>query len=228
MDSKSKVVAILPAYNLEKTIGEIVSRTKPFADVVLVVSDGSTDRTAEAARAAGAFVPDPELVRGKGFAVIKGIEASKEFDPDVVVLMDTDGQHLPEEIPVLLKPILSNQADMVIGSRQKGELKTSLINKIGNLGLKLISFLVTLRWISDTESGFRAFNSERLYNLKLISLGYEIEGELLLRALHKGFRVEEVPIHVPFAVPGVTVVDGLKNGWFKLRVGVQLKLASGE
>lgn len=228
MDSKGNVVAILPAYNLEKTIGEIVDRTKPFADVVLVVSDGSTDQTAEAARAAGAFVPDPELVRGKGFAVIKGIEASKEFDPDVVVLMDTDGQHLPEEIPVLLKPILSNQADMVIGSRQKGELKTSLINKIGNLGLKLISFLVTLRWISDTESGFRAFNSERLYNLKLISLGYEIEGELLLRALHKGFRVEEVPIHVPFAVPGVTVVDGLKNGWFKLRVGVKLKFASGE
>lgn len=228
MDSKGNVVAILPAYNLEKTIGEIVDRTKPFADVVLVVSDGSTDRTAEAARAAGAFVPDPELVRGKGFAVIKGIEASKEFDPDVVVLMDTDGQHLPEEIPVLLKPILSNQADMVIGSRQKGELKTSLINKIGNLGLKLISFLVTLRWISDTESGFRAFNSERLYNLKLISLGYEIEGELLLRALHKGFRVEEVPIHVPFAVPGVTVIDGLKNGWFKLRVGVKLKFASGE
>lgn len=228
MDSKGNVVAILPAYNLEKTIGEIVDRTKPFVDVVLVVSDGSTDRTAEAARAAGAYVPEPELVRGKGFAVIKGIEASKEFDPDVVVLMDTDGQHLPEEIPVLLKPILSNQADMVIGSRQKGELKTSLINKIGNLGLKLISFLVTLRWISDTESGFRAFNSERLYNLKLISLGYEIEGELLLRALHKGFRVEEVPIHVPFAVPGVTVIDGLKNGWFKLRVGVQLKFASGE
>lgn len=228
MDSKGNVVAILPAYNLEKTIGEIVDRTKPFADVVLVVSDGSTDRTAEAARAAGAYVPEPELVRGKGFAVIKGIEASKEFNPDVVILMDTDGQHLPEEIPVLLKPILSNQADMVIGSRQKGELKTSLINKIGNLGLKLISFLVTLRWISDTESGFRAFNSERLYSLKLISLGYEIEGELLLRALHKGFRVEEVPIHVPFAVPGVTVVDGLKNGWFKLRVGVQLKFASGK
>lgn len=228
MDSKGNVVAILPAYNLEETIGEIVDRTKPFADVVLVVSDGSTDRTAEAARAAGAYVPEPELVRGKGFAVIKGIEASKEFDPDVVVLMDTDGQHLPEEIPVLLKPILSNQADMVIGSRQKGELKTSLINKIGNLGLKLISFLVTLRWISDTESGFRAFDSERLYNLKLISLGYEIEGELLLRALHKGFRVEEVPIHVPFAVPGVTVIDGLKNGWFKLRVGVQLKFASGK
>lgn len=228
MDSKGNVVAILPAYDLEKTIGEIVNRTKPFADVVLVVSDGSTDRTAEAARAAGACVPEPELVRGKGFAVIKGIEASKEFNPDVVVLMDTDGQHLPEEIPVLLKPILSNRADMVIGSRQKGELKTSLINKIGNLGLKLISFLVTLKWISDTESGFRAFNSERLYDLKLISIGYEIEGELLLRALHKGFRVEEVPIHVPFAVPGVTVVDGLKNGWFKLRVGVKLKFASGK
>jgi len=228
MESGHRVAAILPAFNLEKTIGGIIKRTKPFVDVVVVVSDGSTDRTDQAARAAGAYVPEPELVRGKGFAVIKGINATRNFDPYIVVLMDTDGQHLPEEIPYLIEPIMTNDAEMVVGSRMKGELKTSLINRIGNFGLKLISFLVTSKWLSDTESGFRAIRAKRLYELGLTSRGYEIEGELLLKALHKRFRVVEVPIHVPVAIPGVTVIDGLKNGWFKLKTGIKLKFASGE
>jgi hypothetical protein len=117
---------------------------------------------------------------------------------------------------------------MVVGSRQKGELRTSFVNRIGNLGLKLISFIVTWKWLSDTESGFRAFSARKLYSLELISRGYEIEGELLLRALHGRFRIEEVPIHVPFAVPGVTVTDGIKNGLFKLRMGLQLRFTPRE
>src|SRR5262249_22782444 len=78
---------------------------RPFVDHVLVVADGSKDRTGDVARAAGAVVPEPEQVRGKGFAIIKGIEESRKLSPDVVILMDSDGQHLPEEIPVLLKPL---------------------------------------------------------------------------------------------------------------------------
>ena len=112
---------------------------------------------------------------------------------------------------------------MVVGSRMLGTLRTSTINKFGNFGLKLISFGVTGRWLTDTESGFRAFLAPRLYELPLCSRGYEIESELLLRSLHAGFRVVEVPIHVPFAVPGVTVWDGLKVGWYKLRTGLALR-----
>lgn len=223
-----EIIAVLCAYNLESSVGEIVKRTLPYVNKVLVLADGSTDKTDQAAQAAGAIVPEPELVRGKGFAVIKGIEESKKFDPDIVILMDADGQHLPEEIPILTEPILANRADMVVGSRQKGELRTSRINRIGNMGLKVISFIVTSKWLSDTESGFRAFRASRLYELKLNSRGYEIEGELLLRALHNRFRVEEVPIHVPFAVQGVTIIDGIKNGWFKLKLGIKLRYASGE
>ena len=221
--SDKEIVAVLSAYNLEGSIGEIVKRTLPYVNKVLVLADGSTDDTAQAAKAEGAIVPEPELVRGKGFAVIKGIEESKKFDPDIVLLMDADGQHLPEEIPILVEPILANRADMVVGSRMKGVLKTSLINKVGNFGLKLISFLVTFKWLSDTESGFRAFRAIRLYELRLTARGYEIEGELLLKALHRHFRVVEVPISVPIAVPGVTVFDGFKAGWYKLKTGIGLK-----
>jgi glycosyltransferase involved in cell wall biosynthesis len=219
-----KVVAVLPAYNLEKGIGEIVRRTQPFVDHVIVTADASRDGTAAAARAAGAVVPEPEMVRGKGFALIKGIAATAEFEPDVVIVMDSDGQHLPEEIPVLLAPFEKGEIDMVVGSRMLGTLRTSTINKFGNFGLKCISFAVTWRWLTDTESGFRAFRAQRLYELKLSSRGYEIESELLLRALHARFKVAEVPIHVPFAVPGVTVWDGLKVGWYKVKQGLKLRL----
>jgi glycosyltransferase involved in cell wall biosynthesis len=224
MSHKQKVVAVLPAYNLEKGIGAIVERTKPFVDHVIVTADASKDGTAAAARAAGAIVPEPEMTRGKGFALIKGVNAAKELAPDIVIVMDSDGQHLPEEIPVLLAPFQDGAVDMVVGSRMLGTLRTSTINKFGNWGLKCISFLVTWRWLTDTESGFRAFKAPKLFQLKLSSRGYEIESELLLRALHAKFKVKEVPIHVPFAVPGVTVWDGFKVGWYKLKNGAKLRL----
>ena len=219
-----RVVAVLPAYNLETSIASIVERTRPFVDSVLVVADGSRDGTGAAARAAGAVVPEPEAVRGKGFAIIKGIRESRRLSPDVVILMDSDGQHLPEEIPVLLKPLEEGRADLVSGSRMLGTLRTSRINVIGNWGLRMISFLVTWRWLTDTETGYRAFRAESLYAIPLKSRGYEIESELMLRAMYRDLRIVEVPITVPFAVPGVTVWDGFKVGWYKLRTGVRLKL----
>ncbi len=221
---RPRVAAVLPAYNLEGSIAAIVARTRPHVDWVVVAADGSGDRTGEAASAAGAIVPAPEAVRGKGYALIKGIRATRDLGADIVVVMDSDGQHLPEEIPVVVQPLLEGRADMVVGSRMLGTLRTSTLNRFGNFGLKVISFLVTGRWLTDTESGFRGFLSRRLYGLPLSSRGYEIESELLLRALNARFRVVEVPIHVPFAVPGVTVWDGLKVGWYKLRTGLALRL----
>jgi glycosyltransferase involved in cell wall biosynthesis len=224
--ARLKVAAVLPAYNLESSIAAIVQRTKPHVDWVVVAADGSRDGTAAAARAAGAIVPEPEAVRGKGYALIKGIEATRALGADVVVVMDSDGQHLPEEIPIVVAPLLEGRGDMVVGSRMLGTLRTSTINKFGNWGLKLISCAVTGRWLTDTESGFRAFRAERLYTLPLSARGYEIESELLLRSLHAGFKVVEVPIHVPFAVPGVTVWDGFKVGWYKLKVGLGLRFGA--
>ena len=219
-----KIVTILPAYNLEEEIPGIVERTKQYSDIVIVVSDGSTDKTHEKATKAGALCPEETDKLGMGFAVRKGIEYSKQFRPDVVVLMDADGQHLPEEIPKVIAPIIKEDVDTVIGSRTMGVLRTSTINRIGNFGLKLISFFVTGRWFTDTESGFRAYKAAKLYELDLEAEGYEIESDLFLKSLHKGHSIREVPITVPKAVPGVTVIDGLKMGIFKIRLGIKLKL----
>ena len=99
-------VAILAAYNLEDSIGEIVERTKKFVDTVIVVTDGSNDNTNLKAREAGAECPTHTYTRGKGFAVRKGIKFSKKFEPKYIILMDADGQHLQEEIPDLLQPVI--------------------------------------------------------------------------------------------------------------------------
>mgnify|MGYP001618897937 CR=1 FL=1 len=224
MLSSGRTVAILPAYNLEKTIAAIVLRTKPFVDAVIVPADASRDGTALAARAAGAIVPEPEMVRGKGFAILKGIAAAKELQPEIVILMDSDGQHLPEEIPALLAPLKAGRAELVSGSRMLGTLRTSRINVFGNWFLRILSFVLTWRWLTDTETGFRAFRADVLFGMPLRSRGYEIESELMIRALCRGLRIVEVPITVPFAVPGVTVWDGFKIAWFKIKLALRLRL----
>lgn len=218
-----RTVAILPAYNLESGIEEIVRRTLPHVDHVIVVADASRDKTGDRAAAAGASVPGYSAERGKGKAVIRGIAAARELRPDIVVLLDSDGQHLPEEIPVLLKPLLEGRADVVSGSRFMGTLRTSLINRFGNHFLRMLSLLVTGRWLSDTETGYRAFRAEVLFDMPLSAPSYEIESEIMLRTLARKLRIVEVPITVPFAVRGVTVRDGLKVAWYKVRFGCALR-----
>jgi glycosyltransferase involved in cell wall biosynthesis len=221
-----QTVALLPAYNLESSIGGIVQRACHFVDRVIVVADGSRDATAQRAREAGALVPAPELVRGKGFALRKGIRAALALQPTFVVILDSDGQHLPEEIPKLLQPLLEERADLVSGSRFLGTLRTSFVNKLGNHFLRLLSFALTWRWLSDTETGYRAFRAEALAQLRLESNGYEIESEIMMAALLRKFRIVEVPIHVPKAVPGVTVWDGVKVAWFKISYTVRMRLSA--
>jgi glycosyltransferase involved in cell wall biosynthesis len=219
---KTNQVAILAAYNLQGSISQIVGRTKKYVDVVIVVADGSSDNTYMKAIEAGAICPPNSNQRGKGFAVRKGIEFSKRFEPKYIILMDADGQHLPEEIPNVLNMVVNCDQDMAVGSRMKGKLRTSTVNKFGNLILKIISFMVTMRWFSDTESGFRAFKAEKLYQLELTSVRYEIESELLLKSLHKRYKIAEVPITIPKTVPGVTVMDGVKMGVYKIKISIQL------
>lgn len=218
-----RTVAILPAYNLEAGIGDVVRRTLPFVERVIVVADASRDATGEAARRAGALVPEVRSDRGKGRALIRGIAAARELDPDIVVLLDADGQHLPEEIPVLLAPLAAGGVDLVSGSRLRGQLRTSLVNRFGNHVLRLMSFAITGRWLSDTETGFRAFRARALFDMPLSAPSYEIESEIMLRALARKLAIVEVPITVPFAVRGVTVRDGLKVAWYKLRFGLGLR-----
>ena len=111
-----KTLIIIPAYNEELTIGSVVALARKYGDV-LVVDDGSADRTSEIARNAGAFVIKHETNMGKGAALRTGFEYALSMDYKIVVTLDADGQHNPDEIPVLLEPIVNGKADLVIGSR---------------------------------------------------------------------------------------------------------------
>ncbi len=90
----------------------------------------------------------------------------------------------------------------------------------------MLSFALTWRWLSDTETGYRAFRAEKLAELRLESNGYEIESEIMLAALLRKFRIVEVPIHVPLAVPGVTVWDGFKIAWFKIHYALRTRFST--
>lgn len=205
-----KIIAILPAYNQEENIAALIAEVKKYVSDVIIVSDGSTDRTAEIVAKSGAIVPEPTLKRGKGNAIRRGIEISKSLSPDKIVLMDADGQNNPEEIPDLIKPLLEEDYDMVIGSRFLGIMKTSNLNKLGNHLLNILHFLLTFKWVTDTESGFRAFRAEKLYTLKPKATHYEIESDILLEAIKKKLKIKEVPITILKKEKGILVLDGFK------------------
>lgn len=211
------IIAILPAYNQEKNITKLIQEIKKYVFQAIIVADGSTDKTAEIAAESGALVPEPVAKRGKGNAVIKGINFSKSLNPDIVVLMDSDGQHSPEEIPKLIEPLLKKHCDMVIGSRFLGVIKTSSINKIGNYILNLLHFLLTLKWVTDAESGFRAFKAGKLYSLNIKATHYEIESDILLEAIRKKLRITEVPITTQKEEKGITRLDGFKIAKFIIK-----------
>jgi glycosyltransferase involved in cell wall biosynthesis len=217
-------VAILPAFNLENTIEDIVKRTKCFVDEVIVISDGSNDNTNLKAKCAGAICPLHTNIMGKGYAIRKGIEHSRLLKPRYIILMDSDGQHLPEEIPRFLHILKNEKKDMVIGSRIKGILKTSLINRFGNKGLNILSFIMTGKWISDVESGYRAFIANKLYNLELNTNDYVIDCELLFKSIHGGLKIIEVPITVTKAIPGIKILDGVKVALYAIKNGFLMNL----
>ena len=114
---QSTVIVVIPAFNEERLIGSVVLKTLCYPVTVIVVDDGSTDLTAELAARAGAQVVRLPENQGKGAALNAGVEKALEYDPDAVVLIDADGQHLPGELPVLLAPVLEGRADVVVGSR---------------------------------------------------------------------------------------------------------------
>lgn len=182
---------IIPAYNEERTIAEVVRRSAKYGEV-LVVDDGSTDKTAEAAASAGARVLSLPHA-GKGAAMKKGLESAK----DDVVFIDGDLQHLPEDIPKLLNKL--KEADVVIGARRRNG-KMPLHRKFSNWASTSAINWATGFSLSDSQSGFRAIGKNAIDALKFDSDGFEVESEMIFAAAKAGLDVTEAPIN--------TIYDG--------------------
>lgn len=197
-----RVVAVIPAYNEEAVIGQVVAGTLREVDDVIVVDDGSTDATARLAEAAGAEVLRLSPNRGKAGAVMAGFAAALARGYEAVVMLDADGQHNPEEIPRVLGPVLSGEADMVVGSRFL-EIRSEIprYRVLGQKTLNLFTALGAGVSLTDTQSGFRALGPAALARLDFVSAGYSLESDMIAHFADCGLRIAEVPISCRYDVP---------------------------
>ena len=208
------VTVILPAYNEEISIGSVVLLTRYYADSVIVVDDGSSDRTAEIAKKAGAEVIVHEANKGKGAALKTGFAAADDLGADIIVTMDSDGQHNPAEIPKLVDPIIKGKADMVNGSRYLNGLdkNTPSYRRVGQTILDGATKLNSGLQITDSQSGFRAFAASTKNVFRFKAQGMAIESEMLADAGKSGLRIAEVEIGVRYDVDCSTV-NPIKHGF---------------
>jgi glycosyltransferase involved in cell wall biosynthesis len=196
------VSLIIPAFNEEKTISKVLSDTAEIMKYlalpyeILMVDDASTDNTLSVALSSKAKVKffSNETNRGKGYSIRK---AAKYAKGDIIVTLDSDGEHNPAEIPALLTPIF-NGIDIVAGSRFLGNngYVTTKLNRIGNQLFNFSIMLLTGKRVTDSQTGFRAMRRQIFDALILQSDGYEIETEITVKSLINGFSFKEVPVSV--------------------------------
>jgi glycosyltransferase involved in cell wall biosynthesis len=189
-----KTAALIPALNEANTIGAVVDGVRPFVDAVIVVDDGSMDRTSELARAAGADVLAHGSNRGKGEAVRTGLVRVFEGDFTHVLLLDGDMQHLPREAAALVREAAETGADVVIGERKFDRSRMPASRYHANtIGSRVLSWFVGVP-VRDTQCGFRIFRVDALRPLTLTATGYEIETEMLVKVRRRSGRVATVPV----------------------------------
>ena len=195
-----KIVIGIPAYNEEKNIGSIILKLKQKYDKIIVCDDGSTDMTYSISTALGAVVVKHKKNQGYGAAIRTIFDEFKKTDSDILVTFYADGQHKISEIESMVKPILENTADIVIGSRFLG--KTIDLPKYRKIGIKTITGLtnaITGTKISDSQSGFRAYSKKTLNQISLIESGMGISTEILIKSSKKNMRIFEVPITILYS-----------------------------
>jgi len=192
---RSQTAAVIPAYQDEKHIGDIVRRTRERLDYVLVIDDGSSDQTAQRAREAGAEVIVHDQNRGKGEAIKTGLGQGIGRELAWVILLDSDGQHLPEEIDRFLSAAASaTRPTFFIGNRMNDVARMPFIRRVVNRCMSSQISRVCGQRIPDTQCGFRMVHRQMVPELLGGGHRFDYETEVLIIASRKGYRIESVPI----------------------------------
>jgi glycosyltransferase involved in cell wall biosynthesis len=192
-----KITIGLPAYNEEKNIASVITKLKKITDSIIVCDDGSSDMTSEISKNLGAVVISHKKNMGYGAALRTIFQKSVELDSDILVTFDADGQHRIEDINKILQPLENNEADVVIGSRfLDNESKIPNYRKIGIKVITKVTNASLKKKLTDSQSGFRAYNKHALTQISPSEMGMGISTEILIKASSKGLRIAEIPITI--------------------------------
>lgn len=222
---------IIPVYNEELTIGNVIDRTKAtiqdtrLKNEIIVVDDKSFDKSLEAAKKRSAKIYTLKEHLGKGYALRAGFAKAKG---DIIITIDSDGSHKPEELPEVLGPVLQDRADLVIGSRYLNHKKVAA-RKLNAFGVQIFNNFIRLLTgvaITDSQSGYRAMKRQVLKSQNLKSGEYEIESEMLVKTAKKKFRIAEVPISFEQRTYGRSGVDPVVDG-IKILLSIVLAYMKG-
>jgi glycosyltransferase involved in cell wall biosynthesis len=207
------VTVVIPAFNEELVIGTVVLKTCRVVQKVIVVDDGSDDRTAEVARYAGAEVIRLDKNHGKAYALLVGLKRAHDLGCTAAVSLDGDGQHKTHDIPRVVQPVLDGKADLVIGSRFLANKNgVPAYRRIGQKAFDIFSTIGSRHKSTDSQSSFRAFSRKAMENLDFPSTGYNIESDMIAHFAQKGLVIAEVPISVRYEVPHKHKMNSLAYG----------------
>lgn len=213
-----KLAIIIPAYNEEKTIKKVLtnlpSKIIGIDDIVsIVIDDGSSDNTFTLAKDYASYAIRHIINLGVGASTITGIKLAKKIKADLVLTMDADNQHNPKDIKKLIKPILDNDTDMVIGVRNFSIKGMPFLKIIGNWVMNIVTFLIFGIWSFDSQSGMKVFNKKVYNKIRLYSSGYEICSEFLGEIKRNKLRFKEVPIDTIYSNyskrKGQSIINGI-------------------
>jgi glycosyltransferase involved in cell wall biosynthesis len=210
-----RILVCIPAFNEAKTIEDIIMKSKKHADGVIVYDDGSTDNTYDLAKSSGATVIKSPKNTGYGAAIRALFQAAKDQNADIMITLDSDGQHNPDQIPVLIEPLLKQGVDLVIGSRFLNRNDKERVPRYRSFGIKTITKLTqaaSYGGITDAQSGFRAYNKNALSKINLFEDGMAVSIEILLRAKEKNLLTTEVPISINYDVKDTSTHNPISHG----------------
>jgi len=205
----NKVWVIIPAYNEEKHIERVIKNTKNFAKNILIVDDGSNDKTSIIAEKSGAFVLKHIVNLGKGAALKTGCEYAVKNGAEKIVVLDADGQHDPKEIPNFIKTL--NKVDIVFGYRRLNK-NMPFVFRYGNWFIFFMTKLLFGLKIVDTQCGYRSFTADAYNKIKWDAADYSMESEMIANAGKAHLKYSQIPIETIYSdkYKGTTVIDGIR------------------
>ncbi|XOU94760.1 MAG: glycosyltransferase family 2 protein [Candidatus Kerfeldbacteria bacterium] len=208
-----KTVAVIPAFNEGNRIKEVLQKTSQYVDKIILVDDGSGDNTFFAAsQVSNKIIPIKHKINiGKGAAMKTGCEAALKISADIIIFVDADGQHRPEELPNFINKIEEENFDIVFGARKIGK-DMPLVMMLGNKFLSIATSLLFGIYVSDTQSGFRAFKASVYDKIKWNSTRYSVETEIIVNTGKNKLKFSEIEIETIYNDDhkGTTILDGIR------------------